>query len=177
MWKSRARLAHWCRVGCTALFLILGVTGCATARVVHVVDENGAPIPNALVIFSERNLSPIFPIKMGAGFADLEGNYLFEAYNQACVAAFGEPPEWGWKYIAARSTDTVVVASAPYTGYLLEGYLERASHVPEDVRRRLEVFFSSPAAETWPAAEDVRRRLARVRDEGRTLPNGLSLLP
>lgn len=142
MRKAGNGVSRWRAAAGAAALLVLCASGCATRRVLRVVDENGAPVPDALVVFQERNIAG--PIRCGAGFADSAGEYAFKARGFVTAEAFG--PSSGWRRTSlARNypTRTVALAAAPetYAGSLAKGYLARTEDVPEDIRRRLEAFF------------------------------------
>ena len=126
-----------CAVFCQVAFL----TGCSTMRTIHVVDANGLPVPNGLVVFRENNISP-FNNKTKAGFADLNGEYKFEAKNLVSVEAFDTTSSWGKLNLKDNLTGTVVLTSMPYEGFVIGWYLARTRMVPEEIRSRLETFRS-----------------------------------
>jgi hypothetical protein len=142
MRKAGNGVSRWRAAAGAAALLVLCASGCATRRVVRVVDGNGTPVPEALVVFQERNIA--WPIRCGAGFANSAGEYAFKARGFAEAEAFGPSSGWGRTSLARNyPTRTVALAAAPeaYAGSLAEGYLARTEDVPEDIRRRVEAFF------------------------------------
>ena len=138
MKKAVNRLSNLSLAVAALALLLLCATGCATRRVVRVVDENGLPVPNALVVWLEFNLSPL--ATQDAGFADSEGEYAFKAINMVRLEAFGASSEWEELNLGNAPSGTVVLAPAPYDGFAANRYLSRTSHVPEPIRLRLEPF-------------------------------------
>lgn len=141
MKKAVNRLSSWSMAVAAMALLLLSAAGCATRRVVRVVDENGSPVPEALVVFQERNMA--WPIRCGAGFADSAGEYAFKAHGFVVAEAFGPSSGWGRTSLDwSDTTRTVALATQTetYAGNIAEGYLARAEDVPEDIRRRLEAF-------------------------------------
>jgi hypothetical protein len=116
--------------------LILFASGCATRRVVRVVDENGVPVPNALVVFTECNLGWRRPQK-GAGFADSKGEYAVKVRGLCLIVAMKSSGEWANKSLDRYDTTaTMVLQSKPFTGDIVDYYLEReGDDVPEEIRQ------------------------------------------
>lgn len=142
MRKAGNGVSRWRAAAGAAALLVLCASGCATRRVLRVVDENGAPVPDALVVFQERNMT--WPIRCGAGFADSAGEYAFKARGFVAAEAFGASSGWGRTSLDWNCpTRTVALAAAPetYAGNLAKGYLAMTEDVPEDIRLRVEVFF------------------------------------
>lgn len=138
MKKAVNRLSNLNLALAAMTLLLLCAAGCATRRVVRVVDGNGLPVPNALVVWHEFNLSPW--ATQDAGFADSAGEYAFKAINLVRLEAFGVSSEWGELNLKDAPSGTVALAPAPYDGFAANHYLSRMSHVPDPIRLRLEPF-------------------------------------
>lgn len=128
--------SYWGMTAVAVACLALCVTGCATVRTLHVVDANGAPIQNALVVYREVNVSPIWN-RSGADFTDQAGECKFKAVNQVRVEAFGSPSQWGELWLSSRTTGTVALSSTQYTGSLVDYYLAKTPNALETIRLRL----------------------------------------
>lgn len=119
--------------------LALCSSGCNTTRTIHVLDSNGAPVPDALVLFRECNISPLWN-RTGTRYANNAGDCEFKANNQVLVEAFGRPYNWGELFLSDSAVGTIVLSSAPYRGTVIDWYLSKTPNVPEETRNRLKVF-------------------------------------
>lgn len=141
MKKTGNGASRWRVAAVAVALLVLCAAGCATRRAVRVVDENGSPVPDALVVFGERNISP-WPPGSGAGFADSAGECAFKARGFVEVEAFGPSSGWGRVGLAGNyPTGTLVLAPPPYEPYMgvvARRYLAGTPDVSAAVRRRLE---------------------------------------
>ena len=124
-------------VGMSSLLVLC--SSCCSTRTIHVVDVDGVPVPQALVIFREFNISPLWN-RTGAGFSDQSGDYKFKAHNQVYVEGFGVPSMWGKLFLSDNATGTIALSSVSYDGTLAKWYLGRAPTVPEEIRSRLRAF-------------------------------------
>lgn len=124
-------------VGMSSLLVLC--SSCCSTRTIHVVDGDGVPVPQALVIFREFNISPLWS-RTGAGFADQFGDYKFKAHNQVRVEVFGVSSKWGELFLSDNAAGTIVLSSVPYNGDVANWYLCRTPTVPEEIRSRLRAF-------------------------------------
>lgn len=92
--------------------MVAQVAGCATKRIIHVVDSRGLPVPKALVVYREFNIAFISN-RVGAGFADGAGEFVFKTINEVRVEAFDSDAQWGKLWLSSEAIGTVVVSSSP----------------------------------------------------------------
>lgn len=129
----------WGHVGMSSLLVLC--SSCCSTRTIHVVDVDGVPVPQALVIFREFNISPLGN-RTGAGFADQSGDYKFKAHNQVRVEVFGVSSKWGGLFLSDNEAGTIVLSSVPYNGNVANWYLGRTPNIPEEIRSRLRAFLT-----------------------------------
>ena len=129
----------WGHVGMPSLLVLC--SSCCSTRTIHVVDVDGVPVPQALVIFREFNISPLGN-RTGAGFADQSGDYKFKAHNQVRVEVFGVSSKWGGLFLSDNAAGTIVLSSVPYNGNVANWYLGRTPNIPEEIRSRLRAFLT-----------------------------------
>lgn len=116
--------------------MVAQVAGCATKRIIHVVDSRGLPVPKALVVYREFNMT-FLSNRVGAGFADSAGEFAFKAVSEVRVEAFDSDAQWGTLWLSSEATGTVVVSPSPYTGDIAEYYLKKTPDAAVPIRQRL----------------------------------------
>lgn len=138
-WLGNSVSRWWGHVGMSSLLVLC--SSCCSTRTIHVVDVDGVPVPQALVIFREFNISPLGN-RTGAGFADQSGDYKFKAHNQVRVEVFGVSSKWGGLFLSDNAAGTIVLSSVPYNGNVANWYLGRTPNIPEEIRSRLRAFLT-----------------------------------
>lgn len=118
-------------------FAAMFCTGCASDRVIQVVNDEGQPVSGALVLYREVNMSPFWN-RVHANYANASGKLNFKAVNLVRVEAFDSEENWGELWLASNKSGTVVVVESPYEGSIADYYLQKTSQIPPPINAQLQ---------------------------------------